>query len=653
MSTMNEEKNWIISEDDLLEDPTKILDSPWLNMDSYDFITIFVPVLPAASGFYCIKATFTKNYPSDPPILMALTPIDSYEPFEIVPLDKFGIYKWDPTITWEELWKSVDKTLSSSGNQRLNDVYLDLLLEYLIEYNLIIFIKNSGDKLLEAVLDSLAPSTIEDLIKFRSLLEATELTLTSDQVNENEKEVQKNFMFTHIVGYKQKMATSKVKITTSHCKENMHNCWYFLVIGPEHSCYNDKLFFGHVLFSNIDLMQSEHFDILSPFLRRINSPKVTSSNKFSDDFIILYQYITIRCTWEQNWAYFMSNKSPPEYNAIEDKENIELDYEFSVKTFEKIIKNGNLGKVFKQLTKTLEFHKDDLSEKIGENIKKCLQIVNQIESMQSTNIFTVINAWSPFDNIARFFRCLVEYFATFIQRVLSVRQDSISIDHIERCIAISSENDTKLWYFALAESSDTIYSGRIFCGMIKFDEKIDPTVIFFSPKLLIIEPKHGMISSVSKLLCSQWVTHFLQKIKLLLELNDMHKGDNSDAMMVQIIEESAYYEQDIQAYLNNVSSQENYDIDVTTISRKLYKIESSEILRALTVLQNKIQNKELEDKFVKLKQYIEQLEEIIRRNKIEEAQNRLREDFNAIIRDPNPNFAVINLEDIEVGDIFE
>uniref|UniRef100_A0A914CWN4 Uncharacterized protein n=1 Tax=Acrobeloides nanus TaxID=290746 RepID=A0A914CWN4_9BILA len=29
------------------------------------------------------------------------------------------------------------------------------------------------------------------------------------------------------------------------------------------------------------------------------------------------------------------------------------------------------------------------------------------------------------------------------------------------------------------------------------------------------------------------------------------------------------------------------------------------------------------------------------------------EDFNAIIRDPNPQFAVINLEDIEVGDIFE
>uniref|UniRef100_A0A914E9Z3 Uncharacterized protein n=1 Tax=Acrobeloides nanus TaxID=290746 RepID=A0A914E9Z3_9BILA len=368
---MNEEKNWIITEDDVLEDPTKILDSPWLNMDSYDLVIIIVPDLPAEGGFYCIKATFTKNYPSDPPILMALTPIDSYEPFEIVPLDKFGIHKWDPTITLEELWKSVDKTLSTSGNHRLNDAYLNRLLKYLKEYNLIICMKNNGDKLLEAVLDSLAPSTIEDLKNFRSVLEAIELTLTSDQVNENEKEVQKTFMFEHIVDYKQKMAKSKLKMTTSYRKENMHNCWYSLAIGPENSCYSDKLFFGRVLFSNIDPMQPEHFEILSPFLRRTGSPKVTSSNKFSDDFIILYQYITIRCTWEQNWAYFMSNKSLPEYIAIEDKENIELDYEFSVKTFEKTTKDRNLGKVFKQLTKTLlEFYKDDLSGKISGDIKK-------------------------------------------------------------------------------------------------------------------------------------------------------------------------------------------------------------------------------------------------------------------------------------------
>uniref|UniRef100_A0A914C4D8 UBC core domain-containing protein n=1 Tax=Acrobeloides nanus TaxID=290746 RepID=A0A914C4D8_9BILA len=358
---MNEEKNWIITEDDLLEDPTKILDSPWLNMNSYYFIKITVPELPAEGGFYCIKATFTKNYPSDPPILMALTPIDSYEPFEIVPLEKFGIHKWDPTIRWKELWESVDKTLSSSGNHRLNDVYLDLLLAYLFEYNLIIYIKNYGYKLLEAELDSLAPSTIEDLINFQSLLEATELTLTSDQVNENEKEVQKKFMFNRIVYYEQQMATSKVKMTTSYCKENMHNCWYFLAFGPENSCYNYKLFFGHILFSEIDPMQIEHLEILSPFLRRINFPKIALSNKLSGDFIILYQYTIIRCIWEQYWAYFMSNinKSLSEYNAIEDKENIELDYKFSVNSFDEIIKDGNLGKVFKQLAKTLlEFYND-------------------------------------------------------------------------------------------------------------------------------------------------------------------------------------------------------------------------------------------------------------------------------------------------------
>uniref|UniRef100_A0A914E8Z1 Uncharacterized protein n=1 Tax=Acrobeloides nanus TaxID=290746 RepID=A0A914E8Z1_9BILA len=387
MSTMNEENNWIITEDDLLEDPIKILDSPWLNMDSYDLVIIIVPDLPTEGGFYCIKATFTKNYPSDPPILMALTPIDSYEPFEIVPLDKFGIHKWDPTISWEELWKSVDKTLSSSGNHRLNDVYLELLLEYLIEYNLIICMKNNGDKLLEAVLDSLAPSTIGDLKNFRSVLEAIELTLTSDQLKENEKEVQKNFMFAHIVEYKQKMATSKVKITTSHIKENMHTCWYFLAIGPENSCYNDKLFFGFVLFFNIDPMQFEHFGILSPFFRCIDFPKVASSNKLSDDFIILYQYIKIRCTWEENWAYFMSNKSLLEYNAIEDKENIELDYEFSVKTFEETIKDGNLGKVFKQLTKALlEFYKDDLSKKISGDIKnKLKEYIEQLEEIIKRN----------------------------------------------------------------------------------------------------------------------------------------------------------------------------------------------------------------------------------------------------------------------------